>query len=794
MNWNPFKREVKNISIGELDEFMLWKMNARLGGTGDIGELRRRVPWLFRGVDLIAQAIHDYPFDVLDDGGEIVASSTDWQDNLPDGLEFTSNIFELLYKVSASLTLRGKSYVYPTRNRLGNVTGEPKELRYWVVDTVTPIITETNGLEKFVRQVGNIKTEYPVTEAAPFPLCYFWLPDPDVELGPPASYPAQAALNAAGVLFSLDDFFKSHVEDGMKKAILFAVKGLPPTGSETGKAAKDKLEDDLSRTLLGKPNSGKIRVVNADTMTPVIYGEGLQEIANTELTKEKREDIATALGIPMTMLWSSEASGLGGGGVTKEDTYRFYKHKVCPDFNFIASIFNQQLLKPLGYRIVGNPETLDVFQEDEAARSQSLDTITSAIDTNPQIAKFTMELLGYDLSDEQTAELDELIAAKSERAAQVAQLSARQPQVLDVTPQPKQLPPGETPEQKRFRDDLMRWQRKVENRLRAGKAAQVEFDSDAIDTDTNAQVYAALAGVSNADAVKVIFAEAELSPELLKLATNMRAGDARQRICQAQAVRDIETDKVELLGESNVIDVGAQPSETGASPFGSQIIREVKATPLPNDKARRDAEIVLRDKITKLLKQREQAIIEQIQRGEQVDLVDFQNEIAIIIENELTANAASELARTAGAVGFEWDPTAYNQAAREWAKRYSYDLVRDLTERTRKVIQDAVEKFTAGQGLTKGDLQDLLTPAFGADRANAISVTETSRSYFQSQVLYKDMLRNEGVTMEMVWHTTKQDVCPLCIVLDGKPESEWGGAEIPRHVNCKCFAGLRVKQ
>ncbi len=504
--WNPFRREVKNVSIGEFDKFMDLQVLARLGGVSDIGLLRRHVPWLFRGVDLIAQAIHDYPFDIVSDSGDVLDSSTDWQDELG----FTHDIFRLLYLVSASLTLRGKSYVYPARNRIA-----VKELRYWVADTITPIITETNGLEKFVRQVGTIKTEYPVTEAAPYPICYFWLPDPDVELGAPLAYPAQAALNAAGVLFSLDDFFRSHVDDGMKKAILFAVKGLPPTGSEAGKSVKDKLENELSRVLLGKQNTNKIRVVNADTMAPVIYGEGLQEIANTELMKEKREDIATALGIPGTILWSSEGGGLGGAGVTKEDTYRFYKQKVIPDFNFIASVLNHQLLNSLGYRIVGNPETLDAFQEDETQRSVALGSITNAISTDPTIAKFTMELLGYDLSEDQEADLDALIAAKEERAAAMAQAASQQPN--PVPPQlqnetPKQTPPvGESMQQKAFRDDLARWQRKVENRLQAGKSAQVEFESEAIDADTHADIYTSLAAAADADAVKAIFKGAQPS-------------------------------------------------------------------------------------------------------------------------------------------------------------------------------------------------------------------------------------------------------------------------------------------
>ncbi len=497
MNWNPFKREVKNISIGELDEFMLWKMNTRLGRTGDIGELRRRVPWLFRAIDTIAQKTADFPFEIQTLDGEVVDSSFDWK----NALEFTKDFKRLLYKLSASLNLRGKGYIFPARNRI--VT---KALRYWVADTVTPIITETNGLEKFVRRVGNIKTEYAVTEDAPYPVCYFWLPDPDVEIGEPLAYPAQAALSAAGILSSLDDFFQSHVEDGMKKAILFAVKGQPPTGSEQGKSAKDKLEDDLSRTLLGKRNAGKIRVVNADTMTPVVYGEGLQEFANTSLTTDKEEDVAIALNMPLSYIKSSNASGLGGGGVSREDTFRLMADNIEPGFNFLSSIFNEQLFIRIGYKIVSKREMLDVFQEDKVLQATVAQTYTTAISTDARIAKFVMEYInGTEFDEEAEAALDELIAAKDERAAQMAELQRTQPQIVDVTPKPKQLTPGETPEQKRFRDDLMRWQRKVENRLRAGKAAQVEFESDIIDADTNAQVYAALAGARDADAVKVIF-------------------------------------------------------------------------------------------------------------------------------------------------------------------------------------------------------------------------------------------------------------------------------------------------
>ena len=717
----------KNISIAYLDEFLQWTMTQKLGGRGSIRELRRAVPWLFRSVEMISQSIADFPFEIQNEAGEVIDSSDDWQNKL----EFTKDFKPLLKKVSASCQLRGGAYVYPARNRI-----MVKELRYWVFDSVQPVLTEQNGLEKFERNSGA-----QISYFAPDELVYFWLPDSDVEIGAPLAYPAQAAFNAAGVLLSLDEFFHETTQNGLLKSFIAAVKGLPPTSSERGKAEKERVEEDLNRQLLGKKNQGKLRVVNADTVDIVEVGGGLSDLKDVELTREKREDISVALGIPMTMLWSSEAGGLGGGGVTKEDTFRYLAYNIVPHFNFIASVFNEKLFRPLGYKIIGKPETLDAFQEDEVSRSQAVATYSSAIAANAEATDFAMALLGVELNDKQRVKLDALIEAKQAARESMSQLQQPGQGITDVTPQPKQL---ESPEQKAFREDLQRWQRKVENRLRANKSALCGFESDLIDADTHARITDGLTAIKNIEAIKTLF------------------------------------------------DTEAQAHANRASPF------TLKAIPLVDDKVRREAEEKLREKIAKILKTKQNQVIEQIQRGEYIDLVDFQNEVALTIENELTNHANAELARLGGVIGFDFDPTAYNEAARAWAKEYTYGLVKDLTENTRKVIQDTVEKFTAGEGLTKGELQDLLMPAFDPVRADKIAVTETTRAYSQAQSIYQDMLGEQGVDMERVWHTDQDDiVCPICRPLNNKPESEWsnrfpGGA--PAHVNCRCFIGLRVKR
>jgi hypothetical protein len=219
--------------------------------------------------------------------------------------------------------------------------------------------------------------------------------------------------------------------------------------------------------------------------------------------------------------------------------------------------------------------------------------------------------------------------------------------------------------------------------------------------------------------------------------------------------------------------------------------------PLPDDADRRAREAALRDKIAKLFKAQQDEAIARITNGEAVDLAEFEKKTRALVETMLTQNAADEAARVGSAVGFEFDPVQYNQAAQEWARRYSYDLVRNLTENTRKVAQDALTQYTSTQ-MTKGELQALLVPAFGDVRADAIAVTETTRAYSAAQSVYQTMLAGEGVTMERVWHTDNDEiVCPICRQLNGQGEDAWVNEfpiGAPAHVNCRCTIGLRLKR
>lgn len=163
-----------------------------------------------------------------------------------------------------------------------------------------------------------------------------------------------------------------------------------------------------------------------------------------------------------------------------------------------------------------------------------------------------------------------------------------------------------------------------------------------------------------------------------------------------------------------------------------------------------------------------------------------------VIEPQLVEAATAEGLRLAAEVQVQFDPAMVNAAMVEWASSYSYEMVRGLTDTTRKTLQNAISKFASTPGMTRGELEKLLEPAFGAARAEAIAVTEVTRAYSASQSTYQEQLAEMGIPMQKVWVTNNDEIarqCPICWPKHMKPEAQWkeefpGGP--PGHVRCRC--------
>lgn len=185
----------------------------------------------------------------------------------------------------------------------------------------------------------------------------------------------------------------------------------------------------------------------------------------------------------------------------------------------------------------------------------------------------------------------------------------------------------------------------------------------------------------------------------------------------------------------------------------------------------------------------------KIERGEAVSDLELSNAFQKVIEPHLIEAATEEAIRLGAEFAFAWDTPVVNMAMVEWAKEYSYELVRNLTETSRKVISNAIQKYALTPGMTIGDVQELLKPAFGSVRAEAISVTEITRSYSEGMNFTQREFEAAGVHMERVWVTNRDEkVCPICAPLNGKDEKVWKAsrpAGPPAHPRCRCSSVLR---
>jgi len=160
------------------------------------------------------------------------------------------------------------------------------------------------------------------------------------------------------------------------------------------------------------------------------------------------------------------------------------------------------------------------------------------------------------------------------------------------------------------------------------------------------------------------------------------------------------------------------------------------------------------------------------------------------------ATTANTLQRGA-ALGVSLSIDDINRAASQWAREYSFGVVRGINETTRRAISDAVQQYASTPGMTIDDVARLLEPTFGQRRASTIATTEITRAYSQAAQITQSQLADQGVIVKQQWVTWRDDrVCPVCAPLHNS--FDWDTSFIfgpPAHVNCRCWlANVRVTE
>lgn len=510
------------------------------GADTDLLKLYETVPWLFRGTEARANALSGVPFAIHKgtsvEGDEIDAAAFAFAGNIPD----------LIYTIARDYILFAKWYVWKGTNDGGRV----KELRRFVPSSITPKYDEMAGIKEFERSLKSSKITIPVDE-----MIWLMRPSARTELGAGVS-DAQVALAAAGVIGNLDTYAASYFANGALMPTLISTTGQVQEVDRT--AFKSWIRRITGR---GAKNAHSVEVIQGDFKATTL-GSPPKDLAAPELNNIKREDIATALGVPQTVLFSQAANY----ATALQDDIHFYDKTVRPDGIRFEYALNNMLFHPLGYHFAFHWEQMEIYQLQKSQQAQALVSFVSAgvltkdevreelgyeAMGNPTIdnqdvnisavadTKMLPEIFGYHLeqgvvSKNETRERLGLEPIDDKQENTLRQLQSQMTVLqavvntgisldtalglvgLNIPPQPAPKPDNsffgksatdvvDNP----ATADLTRWQTKAIKRLSEGKLAKaLDFESAAIRPTLMASIKGALEAVKDATDIKHIFADA----------------------------------------------------------------------------------------------------------------------------------------------------------------------------------------------------------------------------------------------------------------------------------------------
>ncbi|KKN74790.1 hypothetical protein LCGC14_0386830 [marine sediment metagenome] len=317
---------------------------------GKVAKYAAEVAYMYRCIDVRAAAVATVPWQIVRGETPIWASD---EPEPPVGLqyEWLAGLPPLIPRIEESLSIVSRAYLHLERNGARIL-----ELRWLTPSSMKPIWT-SDGITQFKRTLGGnqVPIYLPLEDVV-----YFWLTGAS-ETEPKGS-PAAAAMNAAGVLFNVDEFVKQFFERGAIKASILAVPG------STQRKDKLELESWFNRAITGISKAWAAKAINADAVTIIPVGEGLESLSNSSLTTERREEIATAFGIPHAIVMSQIATDAAADA----DRLNLFDTTIIPECIRIERALNDQLFKPQGLRFQFLPQQLSIYQEDEEQRSEAV--------------------------------------------------------------------------------------------------------------------------------------------------------------------------------------------------------------------------------------------------------------------------------------------------------------------------------------------------------------------------------------------------------------------------------------
>jgi HK97 family phage portal protein len=554
-----------------------------------------RVPLVFRAINLRCNDLASVPIHIYSGDTE-----------LEDGWPFEQDLSELIWMTEAAMLLKGASFWLKNRNRVslkGAQWLNPFTVRVEMPLGVEPIPENIRFIQSVnARQFGPWTTDE---------VAYFREFHPTDDIGPGISATA-VALGNAKLMDYVTRFAGQFFAGG---AMPVTVLGMPEaTTDEEAKHA----EGFFKRQMRGLANAFRVLAVRGDlklaTITPP-----LKDMAMPELKAQALAEVAWAFGLPRTML--EDAANYATAGAHDLQYWQNTIRPRCPKFQ---NVINNQFLKGTDIRVEFAPDEMDVFQEDESQRATSLQSLVNS----KLPLRLAMEILGYDLTEEQWA----MLAADEQRRQETAERIQGQIAGADDEDEDNRMQQQRDMADRQREEDLRKWQRLVLRRLSEGKAHKVtEFKGAHVPPSLHAAISARLEGVQDEVSVRAIFANAARAKgvpqwqEYRKDEDDMKSADFLKAL-EAIASRPVElslaikTDSMTIEQHPSItveapqvsIPVTVQPAEAPVSVTVQPSTAEVKVV---NEVKTPDVKVTNEVKMPRLVGRAEETTLERDSKG-----------------------------------------------------------------------------------------------------------------------------------------------------------------------------------
>ena len=292
----------------------------------------------------------------------------------------------------------------------------------------------------------------------------------------------RACLNDAGLMNYQTRFASRFFEAGAMPIVLVSADGLI-------EEEKQRIQNFFSKLASGVGNAWRV-LATRTKLTPEVVSQDLDKMTMPELYAQATKNIANAFGIPVNMF-------SGDDNYASADSHRmqFWQDTVRPRGRIVEAALNRQVLKPIGLHMEFAFDEMDIFQEDETQRAQAFSMYVNA-GVNPLVAK---EILGIEADENMPFMAEKPEADEKENP-------------LDVTA------------------EFERWERKSLKRLKEGKTADCQFDSELIPLAIQDEIHAALKLCVEPDEVKRVFGGEYESPQDIGLYKELkRANELLER-------------------------------------------------------------------------------------------------------------------------------------------------------------------------------------------------------------------------------------------------------------------------